>query len=197
MELRLGNLRIRIDFGFPTMLALVLLASDRDLLLQILAVCLLHECGHGIAIYLTKAGLREIRLCGTGMQLRTETAVLSRAAQNAIYLAGPAANLLCAALLCKAAPLMALLHLCMGSFNLLPFRCLDGGAALDCLLHGRTRPVTMLCLLLAAGLCVLLLLYHIANPLLYMMLGYLVISDLVPEGGTIVHRLKQHKAPPR
>lgn len=174
MELNIGGLRIGVDFGCPAVLALILLAADRHFLLEVLAVCLLHEGGHALAMWLTGAGLREIRFTGAGMQLRARTAVISRTAQSLVYLAGPLVNLLCGAVLLSAAPELAVLHLCMGGFNLLPYRVLDGGALLGLWTDASARP---LCLLLTAGLCAVLLLHRIANPLLYLMLGYLAAKE--------------------
>ena len=161
-----------MDFGFPAMLVLVLLSGDAHFLLRILLVCVLHECGHGIAMCLTGAGLREIRFCGTGVQMTVGTAVLSRLRMLCISLAGPAVNLLCAAF---SAPETAAVHLCMGLFNLLPYRCLDGGTAIR-IFHDSSR-LTILCVALSAVFFFSLLLWHIKNPLLYLLLIYLTIQE--------------------
>lgn len=178
MEIRVGSCRIIVDFGFPAVLALILLAADRSFLLKVLAVCLLHECGHGIAMWLTGAGLREIRLCGAGMQLRTRTAVLSRFAQNLIYLAGPAVNLLFGVLLWTFQKELAILHLCMGTFNLLPYECLDGGAILGNLAGDRAKLLSIGCVMLSGIFVIFLIWQQIRNPLLYLMLGYLAVNEL-------------------
>ena len=162
-----------MDFGFPAMLTLILLSGEKVFLLQTLLVCILHECGHGIAMCLTGAGLRELRFCGAGLQMTAGTAILSHPRQLCISLAGPAVNLLCAALLWKIAAQSALLHLCMGMFNLLPYRSLDGGTALRIYRH----PPLVLCLLLSGLLLCLLLLFRIRNPLCFLMLIYLTINE--------------------
>ena len=164
-----------MDFGFPAMLALLLLSGERDFLLQTLLVCVVHECGHGIAMCLTGAGLREVRFCGAGVQMRTGTAVLSRGRLLCIYLSGPAVNLLCAALLRTLSPETAALHLCMGVCNLLPFRVLDGGAALRVFTDGRWLCIgcTALAILLTAGL----MLAKITNPFLYLLAVYLAAAE--------------------
>ena len=172
MEISLGRLKIAVDFGFPAMLAIVLLSGDASFLLRILLVCVLHECGHGIAMCLTGAGLREIRFCGTGIQMTAGSSVLSQLRMLCISLAGPAVNLLCAAF---CAPDTAVLHLCMGLFNLLPYRCLDGGTAIR-IFHD-SRKLTIACVILSVLLFLLLLLYHIRNPLLYLLLVYLTIQE--------------------
>lgn len=159
------------------MLALVLLAGDKPFLLQTLAVCILHECGHGIAMCLTGAGLREIRFCGAGVQMIVGTAVLTRARQLCISLAGPAVNLICAAVLAGSRPEIAGLHLCMGLFNLLPYKCLDGGTAIR--LFGDSAALSAGCAALSAVMFAGLLTAHIRNPLLYCLLFYLTINEIL------------------
>jgi Zn-dependent protease len=161
-----------MDFGFPALLAMVLLSGDAQFLLRLLLVCVLHECGHGIAMCLTGAGLQEIRFCGAGVQMTAGTAVLSRMKALCISLAGPAVNLLCAAV---SAPETAMLHLCTGLFNLLPYRCLDGGTAVR-IFHDSEK-LTIACVILSVLLFLLLLLYHIRNPLLYLMVLYLTVQE--------------------
>lgn len=175
MELTIGKLRFCVDFGFPAMLALVLLSAEKTLLLQTLAVCLLHECGHGIAMCLTGAGLREIRLGGAGIQMTTGTAVLPRSRMLCISLAGPAVNLLSAAAFAAICPEAAVLHLCMGLFNLLPYRCLDGGTAIR--LYWDSPALKWLCCLLSVLLAAGLLLFQIHNLLLYILLLYLIVNE--------------------
>ena len=159
------------------MLALLLLSGERDFLLQTLLVCIVHECGHGIAMCLTGAGLREVRLCGAGVQMYTGTAVLSRGRLLCIYLSGPAVNLLCAGLFRTLAPETAVLHLCMGVCNLLPFRVLDGGAALRVFTDGRW--LNAFCTALAVLLTAWLMLARIANPFLYLLAVYLAAAEWV------------------
>ncbi len=163
------------------MLALLLL-SGRELLAQTFAVCLLHELGHAAAMVLTGAGLREIRLYAAGVQLRTSAALLSPGQELWILLSGPAMNFLSAGILSLTggAPQLAALHLLMGLFNLLPYRILDGGSALRCLLWkhpAALRVLTLCCILLSVTLGALLMVSHIGNPALYAMLAYLTLME--------------------
>ena len=88
-----------MDFGFPAAVCIACLWGDGAFLLQCLAVCMLHEAGHGLAMWLTRAGIREIRFQAAGLQMITTTACLPRLQQLCISLSGPAVNLLLAALL--------------------------------------------------------------------------------------------------
>ena len=157
------------------MLALVLLSAEKPFLLQTLLVCILHECGHGIAMCLTGAGMQELRFCGAGVQIVTRTAVLSRGRLLCISLAGPVVNLLCFALFAQEFPETAHLHLYMGLFNLLPYRCLDGGTAIRAFCD--SSDLSRICLIQSVFLLFLALFYHIRNPLLYLLLLYLTINE--------------------
>lgn len=181
MELKIGDCRIVIDFGFPALVAILFLWADGQLLLQSLAVCMLHELGHGLVMWLSRAGIQEMRFYAAGLQMRTHTAFLTNRQLICIYLSGPAVNLLFAGLLWSIRPETALLHLCMGCFNLLPFRILDGGAALSCLLEDMPWALRIrqgFCVLLSASMMAVLWIWEIRNPALYLMAIYLGISEL-------------------
>ena len=181
LELKCGTCRIILDFGFPAAVCIACLWGDSGLLLQGLAVCMLHEAGHGLAMWLTRAGIREIRFHAAGMQMVTHTACLTRLQRLCISLSGPGVNLLMAALLYRTRPETALLHLCMGGFNLLPFRVLDGGTALRCLTEDWPWAETVLhtaALLCAAAGAGALWYCGVHNPVLYLMAGYLAAAEL-------------------
>lgn len=169
-----------MDFGFPAVLALLFLMADSRFLGQTLAVCLIHEGAHGIVMALTGAGIGEIRLHAAGIQMRAKQGLLSIPRELAVRLSGPAANLLTAALLHRICPgtVVWQMHLAMGLFNLLPFRALDGGAALDCILNGNALRFLPLCnVFLAAAGIILLLCFHAGSPALYAMGLYLAVSE--------------------
>ncbi len=183
MELNLSGIRIRMDFSFPALLSLAFLCGRGELLLQTFAVSFLHEAGHGIAMLLTNAGIREISMTAAGMQMRTRLPFLRRKQELSILLCGPAVNFLMAGILYFAQGWSdaAILHLCMGCFNLLPFRSLDGGSALACAFADYPvflRIQTVFCMILSVGMAAGLACLHIENPFLYLMCLYLGISQL-------------------
>lgn len=171
-----------MDFGFPALVAVLCLWGDGTLFLQSLAVCMLHELGHGLVMWLSRAGVREVRFYAAGLQMRTNTAFLSTTQLLCIYLSGPAVNLLFAGILQNTRPETALLHLCMGCFNLLPFRMLDGGTALLCVFEDKLGVLfirKVFCVLLAAAFLVCLWIWDVRNPALYLMMGYLGAAELI------------------
>lgn len=171
-----------MDFGFPAAVCAACLWGDRELLLRCLAVCLLHEVGHGIVMLVTGAGIREVRFYAAGMQMVTHTACLSAAERICIALSGPAVNLACAAALRHLNPETALLHLCMGCFNLLPYRVLDGGTALHCLTEhsaAAERVVQCVCIGLSGAALGGLWYAGVRSPVLYAMAVYLAAAELI------------------
>ncbi len=182
MELRIGNVCVRMDFGFPAMLALLLLFTDGQMLLCMAGVCLIHECGHGIAMLLTGAGIKEIHFYAAGMLLRTKSLLLPRGAEWIVHLSGPAANLLAAAF-CYTLHIHSLgfMHLAVGIFNLLPFRVLDGGSALRSLFAeypAVLRWIRYGCLVFSLGVILFSLYMDLHNPAFYPMFCYLLITEL-------------------
>ena len=189
LELRFQNFRLIVDFGFPAVIAFLFLYPDDGLTKQMLLVSLIHELGHGLAICLTKSGLREIRFYAAGIQMKTNACLLTAGQILAVCLSGPLMNLLCAALFWKLDSVTAFLHLGTGVFNLLPYRILDGGAALETLLELNPELLQIrkiFCLMLSVSGIFLLFLYEIRSPALFLMLVYLAVSEFsVDKCGTL------------
>ncbi|MDE5767802.1 MAG: site-2 protease family protein [Oscillospiraceae bacterium] len=180
MELHYKNFRISMDFGFPAMLAIAFLQSEQDFMKQMLLVSLVHELGHGLVMCLTGAGIREIRFHASGIRMLTNHWMLHAGQAFWIYLSGPLVNLLCAWIFWSSAPEMAILHLCMGIFNLLPYRILDGGSLLRYFLEHQPdalRIVRLFCVILSVVAICAGYFFAIYNPVWYLMAIYLAISE--------------------
>lgn len=180
MELKFKHLRISLDFGFPAMLAIVFLRSEQDFMKQMLLVSLIHELGHGLVMCLTGAGVREICFHASGVRMVTNHWLLCPGQAFWIYLSGPLVNLLCAWMFWNFAPELALLHLCMGVFNLLPYRILDGGALLRDVLGQSPEALNILkifCILLSMMACCVGYLRGVYNSLWYLMAVDLAVSE--------------------
>ena len=90
-------------------------------------------------------------------------------------------NLLCAVFFWKNQPVTAILHFSMGIFNLLPYRILDGGAALESLFETRSDFLQIrrnFCILLSVCLIFLLHFYKILSPALFLMVLYLAFCEI-------------------
>lgn len=181
VELKFHHCRIIVEFSFPAVIAFLFLQSDLELLKQSFFVCLIHELGHGIVMTLTGAGIREVRFYAAGIRMTANTCLLSTFQMLAVYFSGPLMNLLCALLFWKYQPVTALLHLSMGIFNLLPYRILDGGAALESLFETKgdfLQIRSRFCMLLSVSLLFLLHFYKILSPALFLMVLYLAFSEI-------------------
>ena len=113
-----------------------LIYLDGQLVLWGVLACVLHECGHWAVIVLLGGRVRALRLTAVGAEMELDgRRPLSYGREAAAALAGPAVNLIAAALSARAgAYLFAGLNLCFGLLNLLPIGALDGGRALSCVL---------------------------------------------------------------
>lgn len=115
------------DTGALLLLA-VMLYFCREAALPVLCAVTLHEAGHLGALLLFGCPVYEVRASFAGMEIRYEESALGVGQRCFSLLAGPAANLLGAALAPGRFCAPALL---LGLFNLLPIRELDGGRALS------------------------------------------------------------------
>ncbi len=148
INLRLCGVRIRVEFTFLLVLTLTLLLTDSMELCHIAAVCTVHEAGHAAALYLSDGRLSKIILSGFGIRMiPVRNRLLTSGRSVLILLAGPAVNIAVFFLAYHSASCFgsfAMLNLCAGFFNLLPYSSLDGGAALEELLGYRKNSAVIL-----------------------------------------------------
>ncbi len=126
--------------GFCLLVAVLLFWDDDNIVPWALFACLLHECGHVLAIRLLGGRVARVRLSVVGAEITPARARLfSYREELFIAVAGPLFSLLAAvlwatptahALFGERALLIAGLNLAAGLFNLLPTGPLDGGRIL-------------------------------------------------------------------
>lgn len=148
INFRLFGVKIRVEFTFLLVLTLMLLPTDSVELWRIGAVCAVHEAGHTAALYLSGGSLSEVILSGFGIRMiPVRNQILSSGRSVLILLAGPAVNLAVFFLdycTTSCSGSFAMLSLCAGLFNLLPYSSLDGGAILEELLGCRKYSAVIL-----------------------------------------------------
>ena len=137
--------RVQISPGFCLLTGWFLLVNGWELLAIVLSAAALHELGHLLVLRLCGAEIQRLRINLFGAALETSGSRLSYGAELAALLAGPAANLLCAAILAaldgeRWATVIGA-QLILGGFNLLPLRPLDGGRALETLVSWVRGPI--------------------------------------------------------
>ncbi len=152
--LQIGNVQLRLSVTFFAVLAWLFACQDAAVWQAAFGACLLHECGHLVMMYALRQSVRQVTCYGVGIQIRAESCFYPLWQDMLVLLAGPFCNLVVAFLLwlCFGRGEMMWLQLGTGLLNLLPFRQLDGGAALRMLLTERwERLLTVVCILLAAA----------------------------------------------
>lgn len=124
--------------GFALLLIWFWNENGAQPLVLLLTAAAVHEGAHLLVFRCFGVRPATFSLSPFGAVLEVDSRRLSYGAELAAVLAGPCANLVCGAVLCRAAAggntalfAAAGAHLVLGTFNLLPLRPLDGGRALQ------------------------------------------------------------------
>lgn len=128
---------IRVTPGFAAVLCLLGWCDLRLCGFFLLALTL-HELGHLAVLGLFRRPVRGLTLGAGGA--RIETGDLTRRQEALSAAAGPAVNLLTAALTLRLWPVFSLVSLGLAAVNLLPLYPLDGGRILRAALLSRVPP---------------------------------------------------------
>ncbi|MBE6758106.1 MAG: hypothetical protein E7552_06135 [Ruminococcaceae bacterium] len=138
-SVKFGGTRWRWGVPFLLLLTLLLTLDKSGMAVLCLLASFLHEGGHIAALLLVGYPPREVTVGVCGIRLVPHPHPLDLRRQTAVLLAGPAVNLLSAAVLRWAgcAPAAMAAHTVLGVFNLLPIEALDGGQVLFCAVQAR------------------------------------------------------------
>lgn len=153
IRFRLLGIDVRIDFWFVAVVTLFLLTDPSGISTTALLACLIHETAHIIAFLLCGYTPRALIFELTGIRLVKPSQALSPGKDALVQAAGSTANFLMFLLLSGMLgqisywSVLAVTHLLLGCFNLLPLRCLDGGKLLElaCLKWGGERAADRIC----------------------------------------------------
>lgn len=134
MKLNLGKTDIRINVSFAAAVTLSLILDGSGVCAVALLCCIIHEAGHIICLLALGEKPKKIELSFYGIKLeRTELPCIKGAEEIAIYISGPATNIVLAALffllsgIWQGMKTAAVISLLVGAFNMIPCRPLDGG----------------------------------------------------------------------
>ncbi len=166
MKLNFGETSLKINVSFAAAITLMLILDLSGVCAVALLCCIIHEAGHIICLLALGEKPKKIELSFYGIKLeRTELPHIKSIDEIVVYASGPAANFILSALLFIAADSMpnlktaAVISLCVGMFNLIPCRPLDGGNILFAVFYrisgeekaGRVCRVVSVCLLVPMG----------------------------------------------
>lgn len=143
LEFTLRGLRIRLTFGFFAAVGLTASAGGMQSRLMTVLLCsLMHELGHMAAMRAFGIRPKCLTFCTGGIALPAEGLDCGRLRACLILSAGPAVNLISSAVSMTLGytGTFAAAGLALGLFNLMPFRCFDGGR-IYAELTGREPPI--------------------------------------------------------
>lgn len=159
LKLRLGGIEWRFSLLFPAAVVVLLTLDGSGTAAWCLAASAMHEGGHFLALLLC-GGRPSVVAAGVfGVRIEQDgRARLSYTRNLLVSLAGPAVNLLSAAILALTGgwTVPAVVHGTMAAMNLLPIEPLDGGQALLCLLAPHFEEQTVSRVLLVASIVTIL-----------------------------------------
>lgn len=134
MKVNLGKTALRINISFAAVVTLMLIFDGSGLCAIGLFCCIIHEAGHIICLLIFGEKPASVELSFYGIKLeRKEPSILTVTEELAVYIAGPAMNIIFSAVLFslgaghEGIKTAAVISLCVGAFNLIPCRPLDGG----------------------------------------------------------------------
>lgn len=146
MKLDLGETSLRINISFAVAVTLTLIIDESGVGAIALLCCIIHEAGHIICLLILGEKPKKIEFSFYGIKLeRFPMAVQSTAGNLAVYISGPAANFMFSAVIFLLSNIFvslriaAVISLCIGFFNMIPCRPLDGGNILHSVLCRNTK----------------------------------------------------------
>jgi Zn-dependent protease len=106
---------------------------DGTAVLIFFTVCMIHEVGHGIALYICGGRISRLIFCGMGIRMIPDRRYIPSVFREVvILLGGPFINILMSAVgYITGNYNFAVMNLCAAAFNLLPYSSLDGGAVIQ------------------------------------------------------------------
>ncbi len=149
MKLDFGETSFGINVSFAIAVTLTLIIDESGVGAIALLCCVLHEAGHIICLLILGEKPKKIELSFYGIKLeRQPMSSQSTAGDLAVYISGPAVNLMFSAVLFllseffESLRIAAAISLCVGIFNLIPCKPLDGGNIIYTVLCRNTNQET-------------------------------------------------------
>ncbi len=146
MKLDFGKTSIKINVSFAVAVTLTLIIDESGVGAIALLCCIIHEAGHIICLLILGEKPKKIEFSFYGIKLeRYPMSGQNTAGELAVYISGPGANFIFSAILFLLSNIFyslreaAIISLCIGVFNLIPCKPLDGGNILYTVLCRNTK----------------------------------------------------------
>lgn len=146
MKLDFGKTVLKINFSFAVAVTLTLIIDESGVGAIALLCCIIHEAGHIICLLVLGEKPKKIELSFYGIKLeRCPMLSQSTAGDLLVFASGPSVNFIFSAVLFLLSNFFvslrdaAIISLCIGFFNLLPCKPLDGGNILGVILFRNTN----------------------------------------------------------
>ena len=159
MKLDFGKTVLKINFSFAVAVTLTLIIDESGVGAIALLCCIIHEAGHIICLLILGEKPKKVELSFYGIKLeRHPMSSQSMTGDLFVFASGPSANFIFSAILFLLSSFFvslrvaAIISLCIGVFNLLPCKPLDGGNILGTILFSNTNQRTADKICLAAAI---------------------------------------------
>ena len=187
IKLRIGRLRAEISPLFFAVVTYLLIFSQNGAVQAALFAAVMHELGHLCAMLMVGDLPKKLVLTPFGIKLERKADALTTGRYAAVYISGPAVNLLLSAVFFAFGDQTGMqTNAALGIFSLLPVGRLDGGCLLEYFLVLRFPAnsdhiknvfnISFLLPLTMAGICLLL---KYGNPTLLITSAYLLAAVAV------------------
>ena len=154
MSFKLRNISIDISFWFVAVIALMLTLFPESQAFYCFIFCIMHECGHLLAMLLLQRRITSINFGYFGIKIFTDKKFLPALKEAAIASGGPVMNIFAAAFLfIIGQENLAIINLSLAFFNLLPVSILDGGHILSALFP-ESKAIKVLSILCSVSLLI-------------------------------------------
>lgn len=202
MTFQYKGIKISISYLFIAIVGLFLINDRSSVAKNVILTTAIHELGHLTAMSFFNCVPKSISLQSFGIKIEKSSEIsLGYLKETAIYFAGPAINLICAAVLYGIYVLdknmsvsiyqAAVIHVFTACFNMLPIGVLDGGNILRCFLRKYTSigvsdniatVISIIFLLPAAVAAVMLFMSSEHNYTLIITCIYLTVMLIIGKG---------------
>lgn len=139
IEFSLNKIKLRADFSFFAVIAVLFMLDDEINMISAFSVCFIHEIGHLIPMTLFGEKINLIRLYSAGIRIVPEKNPLKPFYMDIIILIGGSMmNFITAIIIIIIngdLNVFSLMNIIIGIFNLLPYRNFDGGEILISLIE--------------------------------------------------------------